>query len=479
MKKLIDSKQYKEALDLFDQQTEICNNFTIDMAIKACTILNDYKRGITIQQKLSSNSLNNPYIQTSLIRFYMQRHDIDNATRLFSTITNKSHYIYTAMFKGLMSNNMPDKVLDLFNEMTIEPNNFTLTILFNACGELANDRAMKIGKKLLDEMHDNYRNDNILLTSAIHMLMKFGDVQSAERVFHSIKNKDIITYNAMIKGYIGNTMSEKALDLFEQIHLKLDCVTYTIVFDACAQLANDRALKIGRKLLHEMPNNYKNDNFVSNSAIHMLMKFGDVQGAECVFHSIKKKDIITYGAMMRGYIGNEMSERALDLFEQIHLKLDSVIHTIVFNACSQLANDRAKKIGKKLLHEMHDNCRNDNVVLTSAIHMLMKFGDIQSAERVFHSIKEKNIITYGAMMKGYIENEMSEKTLDLFEQIHLKLDTVTYTIVFNACSQLANDRAKKIGKKLFDEMPDNYRNDNVVLTSATHMLMKFGEAESA
>ncbi|CAF0965372.1 unnamed protein product [Rotaria sordida] len=378
-----------------------------------------------------------------------------------------------------MSNNMPDKVLDLLNKMTIEPNNFTLTILFNACGELANDRAMKIGKKLLDEMHDNYRNDNILLTSAIHMLMKFGDVQSAERVFHSIKNKDIITYNAMIKGYIGNTMSEKALDLFEQIHLKLDCVTYTIVFDACAQLANDRAMKIGRKLLHEMPNNYKNDNFVSNSAIHMLMKFGDVQGAECVFHSIKKKDIITYGAMMRGYIGNEMSERALDLFEQIHLKLDSVIYTIVFNACSQLANDRAKKIGKKLLHEMHDNCRNDNVVLTSAIHMLMKFGDIQSAERVFHSIKEKNIITYGAMMKGYIENEMSEKTLDLFEQIHLKLDTVTYTIVFNACSQLANDRAKKIGKKLFDEMPDNYRNDNVVLTSATHMLMKFGEAESA
>ncbi|CAF4360767.1 unnamed protein product, partial [Rotaria sordida] len=81
-----------------------------------------------------------------------------------------------------MSNNMPDKVLDLLNEMTIKPNNFTLTILFNACGKLANDRAMKIGKKLLDEIPDNYRNDNILLTSVTHMLMKFGDIQSAERV---------------------------------------------------------------------------------------------------------------------------------------------------------------------------------------------------------------------------------------------------------------------------------------------------------
>ncbi|CAF4373458.1 unnamed protein product, partial [Rotaria sordida] len=95
---------------------------------------------------------------------------------------------------------------------------------------------------------------------------------------------------------------------------------------------------------------------------------------------------------------------------------------------------------------MPDNYRNDNVVLTSAIHMLTKFGDIQSAERVFHSIKEKNIITYGAMIKGYIGNEMSERALDLFEQIHL--------------NQLGNDRAMKIGKKLLHEMHDNYRNDN-------------------
>ncbi|CAM4814765.1 unnamed protein product, partial [Rotaria magnacalcarata] len=45
LKKLLDSKQYKEALDLFDQKFEKCTDFTIDMAIKACTISKDYKRG--------------------------------------------------------------------------------------------------------------------------------------------------------------------------------------------------------------------------------------------------------------------------------------------------------------------------------------------------------------------------------------------------------------------------------------------------
>ncbi|CAM4819679.1 unnamed protein product [Rotaria magnacalcarata] len=70
LKKLLDSKQYKEALDLFDQKFEICTDFTIDMAIKACTISKDYKRGFNIQKRLSSNPLNNPFIQVSLIRLY-------------------------------------------------------------------------------------------------------------------------------------------------------------------------------------------------------------------------------------------------------------------------------------------------------------------------------------------------------------------------------------------------------------------------
>ncbi|CAF4029218.1 unnamed protein product [Rotaria sp. Silwood1] len=327
---------------------------------------------------------------------------MDNAIRLFSTITNKSSYICTAMFKGLKNNNMPEKVFDLLDQMTFKPDNYTLPILFNVCAQVANNRAMKIGRKLLHNMPNDYRNNNIVLNSAIDMLMKFGDAQSAERIFDSIKTKDIITYSAMIKGYVGNEMSEKALDLFEKIDLKLDDVIYTIVFNACSKLANDRAMKIGRKLLHNMPNDYRNNNFVLNSAIDMLMKFGDVQSAVRFFDSMKKKDIITYNAMIKGYVGNEMSEKALDLFEKIDLKFDDVTYISVFNACTKLANDRAIKIGRNLLHDMPNGNQNNNIVLNSAIDMLMKFGDLQSAERIFDSIKKKDIIIYSAMIKGNI-----------------------------------------------------------------------------
>jgi 3-methyladenine DNA glycosylase AlkD len=70
MKKLIDSKQYRKALNLFDEQSETSSDIAINLALKACTQLNDHQRGIHIGQQLSSKSLKDPFIQTSLIHLY-------------------------------------------------------------------------------------------------------------------------------------------------------------------------------------------------------------------------------------------------------------------------------------------------------------------------------------------------------------------------------------------------------------------------
>ncbi|CAM4776931.1 unnamed protein product [Rotaria magnacalcarata] len=94
MKTLIDSKEYKKALNLLYEHYDISTDFTKNMAIKACTKLHDYNEGHRILQKLSPTSLNDPYIQTSLIHFYMQSHKVDKACHLFSTIVNKSNPMF-------------------------------------------------------------------------------------------------------------------------------------------------------------------------------------------------------------------------------------------------------------------------------------------------------------------------------------------------------------------------------------------------
>ncbi|CAF5219256.1 unnamed protein product, partial [Rotaria magnacalcarata] len=159
--------------------------------------------------------------------------------------------------------------------------------------------------------------------------------------------KNIITYNAMIKGYVGNETFEKALDLFEKVDIELDDVTYTIVFNACAKLCNDRAMKIGKKLLAKMPENYRNNNITSTSAIDMLMKFGDVESAERMFRSIKAKGANIYGALMNGYNLNDESWKCFKIFEEMKEKniiLGEIAWNILIGACSKKQDSNTKRI---------------------------------------------------------------------------------------------------------------------------------------
>jgi RNase H-fold protein (predicted Holliday junction resolvase) len=95
-------------------------------------------------------------------------------------------------------------------------------------------------------------------------------------------------------------MCEKALDLFEQMPIKSDDVTYSIIFNACAQLKNDRGQKVGKKLLEEISNKSLTNTIILGSAINMLMRFGDVTQAEKFFQMIKKKNLVICGIMMTG-----------------------------------------------------------------------------------------------------------------------------------------------------------------------------------
>ena len=140
-------------------------------------------------------------------------------------------------------------------------------------------------------------------------------------------------------GYVENNMTEKALDLFERMPLAPDNVVYTIVLNACAQLANDRAKIIGKKLVDQMLNKFQHDSYLDSSAIHMLMKFGDVTGAEALFEMIKKKNTVLYGAMMKGYNINNDPLQSLYLFHEMkrqNIKPDEIIFVLLIGACSQI-----------------------------------------------------------------------------------------------------------------------------------------------
>ncbi|CAF5135898.1 unnamed protein product, partial [Rotaria magnacalcarata] len=196
---------------------------------------------------------------------------------------------------------------------------FNLSTLFNACAVLNNNRAMKTGKELLAKMPENYRNNNITSTSAIDMLMKFGDVESAERIFRSIKAKDANIYGALM-----NEMKEK--DIIP------DDIAWNVLIGACSKSG---MLHHCQYIANQIPLNIQNKIRIQNALIDMWGKCGSIENAKNVFNLVIDRDTITYTAMINAFGLNGMGSQAAELYREMPNNLrDHVSQICVLNACS-------------------------------------------------------------------------------------------------------------------------------------------------
>ena len=148
-----------------------------------------------------------------------------------------------------------------------------------------------------------------------------------------------------------------------------------------------------------------------------------------------------------------MPEKALDLFEKVSTSSNEVLYIIGFSACAALSNTRAKTLGKKLLQQMPQLFLTNHIVMSSALHMLMTFGDVEDAERLFSRVKNPNMAISGVMMNGYNLNDEPHKCLELFHRIkdqNIAENEVIPLAAVCACSHIG---LRSFSRKVIDAIP--------------------------
>ncbi|CAF2053409.1 unnamed protein product, partial [Rotaria magnacalcarata] len=229
--------------------------------------------------------------------------------------------------------------------------------------------------------------------------------------------KSYINLGTEIKLLNDKKQFKKALALFDQHGinniLTLSNFTITQVLKACAHMGD---LQRGKIIHNLIASKTKNDIYVSSTLIHLYVHCDDIASAQSVFDSTKNKTPAMYGIMMKAFIKNKQANKAIALFNEIE-NPDDVHMILLFNSCAQLktkeALDLVKKMSKLIPKSFYSNPR----LLTSLLHALMKCGDVAHAEALFYSSKEKVFPMYGAMMKGYVDNNLPEKAIDLFNEV--------------------------------------------------------------
>ncbi|KAL6189044.1 hypothetical protein ACLB2K_040434 [Fragaria x ananassa] len=240
-----------------------------------------------------------------------------------------------------------------------------------------------------------------------------GELGCARKVFDEIPQRDSVSWNSMISGYGKMGRAQDAVGLFGEMReagFEPNEMTLVSVLGACRDLGD---LGLG-KWVEEfvVEKKLELNSYLGSALIGMYGKCGDLCSARRVFDNMKKKDRVTWNAMISGYAQNGMSDEAMVLF------------------------DGMKEAG----------------VIPDKITLLSQ------CTKSFEDMPQKNEVTWNAMISALAFHGRAREAISLFERMTVEAGTarpndITFVAVLSACVHVG---LVEEGRRLFDLMSSSF-----------------------
>ncbi|KAJ7545044.1 hypothetical protein O6H91_09G104100 [Diphasiastrum complanatum] len=335
----------EEALDLF-QQMRVGgiepDGLSFVAMLNACAHLSALEQGKHIHAELEKAGYeSNLFVSNALIDMYSKCRSLENALRVFEGMRRRDVVSWNAIIAGCVKHGHEKEAIELFQDMKqegLKPDGFTFVSMLNACASLA---AIELGKQIhVDSIEAGLGSNCFVAAALVDMYAKCRCLKDAHQVFDRMHKPTAAAWTAMISGYVRNGQAEEALKLSQKMQqngFKPDAVTYVTMLNACATLA---ALEQGRQIHGELiRDGFHLDLFVSNALIDMYAKCGSLREARKVFNSMRRRNVVSWTAMILGYAIHGNGREVIQLFRRMqeeHVEPNEVTFVGVLSACSRL-----------------------------------------------------------------------------------------------------------------------------------------------
>ncbi|XP_011623277.1 pentatricopeptide repeat-containing protein At2g36730 [Amborella trichopoda] len=298
--------------------------------------------------------------------------------------------------------------------------------------------------------------DGFLLSELLKFcsLSPFGDLGYARFVLYQSNNQTMCSWNTLIRAYSQSCSPKEGILVYAQVKLRgltPNNLTFPFVLKACARvLAHREGRQIHSQILKY---GFDLDIYVLNTLIHFYSCCGERDSANFVFDGIAHRTVVSWNAMISGFVQNGCYVKAIKLFEEMGsfgFEADEATMVSLLCGCTRLGN---LSIGRQAHELMREKRLKLTVRLgTALIDMYSKCGDLGKAKGVFDIMEERNVWTYSAMILGMAMHGHTMDALELFEKMGstpIKPNYVTFLGVLCACSH-AGLLSK--GREYFDVM---------------------------
>lgn len=325
-------------------------------------------------------------------------------------------------------------------------------------------------------------NDVIVANKLLHSYVQHKSMDDAHSLFDEMPMRDPTTWSVMVGGFakVGDHINCYAT-FREVLRCGVTPDNYTLPF--VIRTCRDRKdLQMGR-VIHDvvLKHGLQLDHFVCASLVDMYAKCMVIEDAEKLFKRMLGKDLVTWTVMIGAYADCNAYESLVffDRMREEGVVPDKVAMVTVVNACAKLgAMHRARFVSEYI-------CRNrfslDLILGSAMIDMYAKCGSVESAREVFDMMKEKNVISWSAMIAAYGYHGKGKEALDLFRMMlscAILPNKVTFVSLLYACSHAG---LIEEGIRFFDSMWEEHavRPDVKHYTCMVDLLGRAGRLDEA
>ncbi|XP_004305093.1 PREDICTED: putative pentatricopeptide repeat-containing protein At3g08820-like [Fragaria vesca subsp. vesca] len=360
------------------------------------------------------------HLLTLLLRSAFDFRQTNYALLVFHRTAEPNVYLFNTIIRGLVSHECWEDAIRLYGSMRTEglfPDSYTFPFVLKACARRLD---LQIGLSVHTlVVKTGFDFDVYVKTSLLCLYAKCGYMEHAHKVFDDLPEKSVVSWTAIVSGYIGAGKFREAIDAFLRLlemGLRPDSLSLVRAISACSQLGDLRSGEWIDDYITEI--GMARNVFVATSLVDLYAKCGNMEKARFVFDGIAEKDVVVWSSMIQGYALNGLPKEAVDLFFQMqkeNLKPDCYAMVGVLSACARLG---ALGLGEWASNLVDRNEIFNNPVLgTALIDMYAKCGSIVQAWEVFKGMKKKDHVVWNAAMSGLAMNGHVKAVFGLFGQV--------------------------------------------------------------
>lgn len=438
---------FSKAIDVFVEMGRLSgmvDNRSFAVALKACSILEDGDFGVQLHCFAMKMGFDKDVVTGSaLVDMYAKCKKLDDSVSLFNRMSERNWVSWNTVIAGCVQNYKFIEALKLFKIMQkigVGISQSTYASILRSCAALSN---LKLGTQLhAHALKTDFEMDVIVGTATLDMYAKCNNMSDAQKVFNSLPNCGLQSYNAIIVGYAQNGQGVEALQLFRLLQksgLGFNEITLSGAFSACAVIAGYlEGLQVHGLAIKS---NLWSNICVANSILDMYGKCQDVIEACHVFDEMERRDAVSWNAIIAVQAQNGNEEETLFYFiSMLHaiMEPDEFTYGSVLKAC---AGQQALNYGMQIHSRIIKSGMGSNLFVGSAlIDMYCKCGMVEEAKKILNRTEERDVVSWNAIISGFSGAKRSEDAHKFFSymlKMGVKPDDFTYATLLDTCGNLA------------------------------------------